>query len=247
MTRGISAAVLWYNPPVHLRESIKYVNQIARNGVATFGWLLRASRILPTSPKQRQIDELRHTKHTPIARAMDGKPVKLVGTLRYASDSIPAPFTTRRCAGWEATVLRCEPTDGDLVDRWVPLVEDQGACDFILEDDTGRALVECRHVTIASLKDADYRVGADAVANDVLRRFMTKHHRKHAFDSGFALHWKESVLVEGERVAVLGTGRWMLDPEAPAHAYRDRLKRLVISGSPKSMVIVSDDPSDCRA
>lgn len=57
--------------------------------------------------------------------------------------------------------------------------------------------------------------------------------------------YREGVLEEGEIVSVVGMGRWVADPDAPAtgDAYRDAPKRLILEAPPGSSVLVSDDPS----
>ena len=139
---------------------------------------------------------------TRVEALAEGAQVKVVGTVEER-DTIPAPLTGRLCVGW--TVRAVNASGGGVLDR----IARSGACDFWLrDDDGGRVLV--RGVRAALVVTSTNAISAAREANLVMR---------------------ESLLVPGDRVAVIGMVRRELNPSGIA-LYREPPTQLVLDGIP---------------
>src|SRR4051794_2968578 len=91
--------------------------------------------------RERRIKRLlRRVKPTAIARARDGKVVKIVGELLYAGRSMPSPLSGRECAYYSIVVSEYRGT-GTRGGAWVEIVREERGIDFLVRDESGVALV----------------------------------------------------------------------------------------------------------
>jgi hypothetical protein len=140
---------------------------------------------------------------TRVGELAEGAQVKVVGTVEEERDPITAPLTQRPCVGW--TIRAVAARGGWVLDR----IARSGACDFWLRDDDG-GRVRVRGVRAALVVASGNAVSAAREAGLVQR---------------------ESLLVPGDRVAVIAMVRRELDPSGVT-MYREPPTRLVLDGVP---------------
>lgn len=166
---------------------------------------------------------------TPIADFANGAVGRIIGYLEYADEHIISPYTGRTCAHFDAI----EEEFDDDVDSpgWRVCGRDSDAVDFIIVDNTGRALISAQHIELAL--DYDARMKSAEQAPEGAASPDTR--------------FREGALSAGEVVTVLGHGTWhddtAYDPHQPG-TYREQPRKrrvLRISGTHTKPVFVSDD------
>jgi hypothetical protein len=193
-------------------------------------------------PYVRTLRAIRRAPRVPIAEVVDGTTVRIVGTIVAGKKMLAAPLTGRRCAHYKATLdeLREHSSrHGGGQDGWDERARQEDARNFIVEDETGRALVRLGPKGIesalvldhASILRADAEVQSAEEAAFLEAQRIPRNARKRT------LRLREGVLEAGEDVAVLGRARWEQDGRAGA------AKHLVIEPMPDGKVYASDDPS----
>jgi hypothetical protein len=218
------------------------------SGVLALALVLVASMLmLARSWKTGQTRRLlRNVEHSDIGKATEG-PVKIRGTLSLADASLRAPLSGRTCAVYDAVVVE-EGEGADVI------IHERRACDFLLVDGTGTALVRAGAVEhgspgsqleLAIVQDRKYSSGTFNDASPELEQFLASRGQK---SKGLLLNrpltYREGVFEPGERVVVYGRGRREPDPDAAADGftYRERPTRLVIEPL-AGKIYLSDDPS----
>jgi hypothetical protein len=188
---------------------------------------------------------LRKRQRSDIRTALGG-PVKVAGSLLLGDKSLRAPLSGRTCALYDVVVF----VHGE-VDK--VLIQERRACDFLVDDGTGTALVRAGAVDqgspgskleLAIVQDGRYESGIFNDATPELERFLSIYGEK---SKGLLLNrklsYREGVFVAGEHVVVYGQARREPDPDAAADggSYRERPTRLVIEPL-AGTIHLSDDP-----
>lgn len=191
---------------------------------------------------------LRKTPRSTIREVRDGEAVKLVGRLAYAMPAMTAPLTGRACALYEVRVK--ERRSHGKSSHWETVIHEVQHREFLLEDGTGKALVRAvaAEPRVAIVKDAHFRSGTFNDPTPELDAFLYERNRSSKgilFNKN--MRYEEGVLEAGEEVAVLGVGRWEVDPDpglgSVGGGYREMPRRLVIEERRDLPLHVSDDPS----
>lgn len=203
------------------------------------------------SPAARLRRTLARAPRYSIAEAVDGEIVKVAGRLEYAGDALEAPLSGRACVLFELVIE--EYRSSGKSGRWVQIIREVGGRDFLLRDDTGKALVRVgddddRGRGLLIHKDVNRRSGTCNDATPDLEALLARHgHSSQGWFFNKAIRYNEGVLEEGEQVVVAGLGRWEPDPDPDPGAlmggYRDAPRRLVLGRSEAVPLLVSDDPS----
>lgn len=192
------------------------------------------------SPAGRAKRAMRAARLRRISDVADGEVVKLRGRLRYLKPPVRAPITSRPCAAWHVVVVDANRRNDALVDEreWV---------EFLLEDDTGRAVVDAVSPKFLIVLDAHLRSGLWEEPLGRARSFLeARGESTKGLFFNRELRYREGVLEEGEEVSVLGVGRWEPDPEpgsAGARGYRGQALRLRVREAPDGRLLITDDPS----
>jgi hypothetical protein len=190
------------------------------------------------SDEQRVRRTLRGTSKSSIAELPEGKPGRIVGRVAPGA-TIEAPLSGRRCVYFEVTVHE-DPGGDDAVRLFA---HEAAGVPFVIEDGSGRALIDPRHVRLALTIDRRTESGTfdDATAREeaFLRRRGTK---STGMVFNRTLTYREAVIEIGETVAVVGVGVREPDLDAGAGAgYRDGPPtRLRMNGSPRHPLLISD-------
>jgi hypothetical protein len=120
---------------------------------------------------------------------------------------------------------------------------------FVLEDGSGRAIVDATAARIAIDFDGRSQSGTFDDPTEAERAFLARHGEKgQGWIFNRRLRYREAVIAEGETIAVLGAGTREPDPDAPpSEAYRgDAPTRLRLTSSPRYPLVISDDASLTR-
>ncbi|HZS38442.1 MAG TPA: hypothetical protein VFF06_16520 [Polyangia bacterium] len=197
------------------------------------------------SPDARFKRALKTLAFTPMREARDGRVNKIAGTLEYAAAPLTAPLSGRACAWYEVIVEELKGRGGP---RQI-LREERRQLFFLRDADGTRALVRTAHARTLLVKDANFSSGTFNDPSPVLEEFMRRHGiepRGLLFNR--SLRFREGVLEAGERVVAAGVARWEADADSGSvgGAYRETPRRLVLDGSEKAPLLISDDPSALR-
>jgi len=199
------------------------------------------------SREQRLKRRIRELPLSPIGDTPEHQDVRVSGHLAYREDRAPlvAPVSRRPCAAWRIVVR--ERRGSGRNKRWVTIVEESDSRDFVLEDESGRAIVEGTLVELALDFDSKGGTGVFSGSNPFLRQFL--HERGIAtkgivFDK--ALQFREGALEAGERVTVAGSGTWENDPTQRGQGYRDVGKLLRVGAMSDGNLLATDDPKMAR-
>lgn len=124
---------------------------------------------------------------------------------------LAAPVSGKACFYYRATVWRQE--DPDLDDSWVSVAEETMSKPFVLNDATGRILVEPRGAVVTLPHDTYEEYGKTLLATHTdipiaLEKFLARH----KVDTGAALRVEESLIAPGGDLYV--TGLSVANPEA---------------------------------
>jgi hypothetical protein len=207
--------------------------------LASFVGVVLAWDSLTLDGRRRRL--LGRARRTQIADVRDGTVVKIVGQLSFIGEPLGAPLSGRRCAYYEATV---DESSGRAP---IQLIRERRGQDFILRDDSGKALVRMDEASaVLVMRDAQFSSGGDADPTAVMTAFLARHGQSsRGLLFAKSLNYREGVLEPGERIAVLGLARWEPDPDPDRGAlgYRELPMRLVVQASGRVPLVVTDEPS----
>jgi len=176
----------------------------------------------PASPDVVRRHRVPRARRARVADVRDGAPTTIVGRVRFAGASTEAPLSGRRVCFYEAATSAAD-AGYPYYTTALRTAPERHALDFLVEDDSGMALIR--------VDDSTY---FDAPERLVPR----KAERLHAFldrrygGANDLTGWLsfERVLEEGALVEVRGVGTWepAADSAAPFAGYRDASRRLVM-------------------
>ena len=187
------------------------------------------------SPRARGGRRLERTPHTPIAEAPMGEPIKIVGRVRFVGEPLRAPMSGRPCVCWHVRVQ--EARQGAQGGSWNVVIDEVEGQDFMLEDDTGIAVVRGVLPEATLVQSGSW---SDNYTDDFppeVEKFLE--------DRGEQTHWKlgkrvmrfeERTLDEGTQAAVLGVARGR-DATRKTDLLLDSLDdgRLLVSNRPSAL------------
>ena len=182
-----------------------------------------------------------------IAQTPELQDVRVTGQLAYLGDDAPleAPLSGRPCAAWRV-VVRERRRSGKTY-RWVTVLVESDSRDFVLEDESGRAIVDGNLIEL--VLDFDRKGGASLLGgpNPSLEQFLQERGiPTRGLIFGKTLDYREGALEAGEQVTVAGSGTWAHDPTQRGKGYRDVGKVLRIGAMSDGNLLVTDDPRLAR-
>ena len=187
------------------------------------------------STRARGRRQLGRTSRTPVAQARPGEPVKVVGRVRFVGESLRAPMSGRRCACWHVRVQQAK--QGAQGGSWDEVLDETEGQDFLLEDDTGVALVHGVLPTATLASSGPWIDNLGKSFTPEVERFLAERGesvRGTLGDRG--LRFEERTLDEGALTAVLGIAQG-----EGASSVADRVidclddGRLLVSNLPSSL------------
>lgn len=189
-------------------------------------------------PARRIKRLLRAARSWPIAELPENTLGRVIGHVRALGEPLKAPLTGRTCVYYIAQVKDREESQMTLVD------EHQGV-PFVIEDDTGRAIIDPTNARITLVFDHTSDTYASTVATPEQDALLARHGRNSkGFMGAKPMVFFEAVIEIGEKVAVLGSGIREPDPErASRSGYREApLTLLRLTSSARYPLMISDDP-----
>ncbi len=187
------------------------------------------------SPRARGRRALERTPRTPVGEVRRGELVKVIGHVRFAVKPLRAPMTARPCVCWHLRVQ--EARQGAQGGSWTDVFDEVEGQDFLLEDETGIALVRgvMPEATLASSGPwIDNYV--DDFPPEVEEFLGSRGEQVRGALGKRVMRYEERILDEGAQVAVLGMGR-QEGVTAGASAVVDCLDdgRILISSVPSAL------------
>lgn len=198
-------------------------------------------------PRNRIKRQLRGARALRIAELGDGQAGRVIGRARVLEQTLEAPLSGRACVFYIARVE--ERRSSGKHSYWRTIISEQHGVPFVLEDDSGYAIVDATAAQIALDFDARSSSGTFDDPTPAETAFLERHGRS---GTGWffnrTLRYREAVIGEGETIAVLGAGTREPDPAAaPTAAYRgEPPTRLRLTSSPRYPLVISDDPDTTR-
>jgi hypothetical protein len=191
--------------------------------------------------------ELRGAPRVDIAELREGRTGRVVGKVGDGQ-TLQAPFTARSCVFYEATVEEYR-TNGKT-GSWRQVVREAVGVPFVLDDGTGRAIVDPTGARTAVDLDMTTRSGTFDDATPVEEEFLTRHGlRSTGWVFNKSLRYREGVIEVGETIAVMGQGVREPDPDAVGKVggYRSGPPtRLRLGGSARHPILLSDAPDTLK-
>jgi hypothetical protein len=194
------------------------------------------------NPARRIKRALRAAPTVPIGKLSEGDLGRIVGKARVLDDQLVAPLTGRACVYY---IARVQQEDSD--DDWKTIIEEEQGVTFVVDDGSGRAIVDPRGGDLALDFDARSRSGTFHDPDEREAAFLAKYGVKsHGLIFNKRLRYREAVIEIGETVAVLGAGVREPDPTAAPGGYRDAQPTRLRLAPGRYPLLVSDDPSTTR-
>ncbi len=125
-------------------------------GVIVYGFLAIERRF---SDRETSLRSMRSTVKVRIADAREGATVRLTGRVVAFRDArLTSPVGDRACVAYRVHVESL--ARGRKTDHWRTVVDDGDAVDFVLDDESGRALISTHGAGLVI--DLDHRHGSEA-------------------------------------------------------------------------------------
>lgn len=172
---------------------------------------------------------------------------RVIGQARVLGEQLQGPLTGRACVYYIAMVEEQRSTGRSTY--WRTIAQETRGVPFMLEDGTGRAIVDPNGAEVALDFDGNSKSGTFNNADPVQEQFLARHGQKsEGWVFNKTLRYREAMIEIGETIAVLGSGTREPDPNAaPEAAYRGApATRLRLTSSPRFPLIISDDPATTR-
>ncbi len=191
---------------------------------------------------------LRGAPRVDIGGLDEGRIGRLVGRVGALGEPLAAPLTGRSCVFYEATVE--EYRSSGKSGSWRQVAREARGVPFVLEDGTGRAIVDPGGARVAVDIDMTTRSGTFDDATPIEEQFLARHGlRSTGWVFNKSLRYREGVVEVGETIAVMGQGVREPDPDAVGRVggYRSGPPtRLRLGGSSRHPILLSDAPDTLR-
>lgn len=204
--------------------------------IAVLSWYFGAS--------QRMKRQLRAAKKWQLNELPEDTHGRVIGQARALGEQLAGPLTGRPCVYYIAMVEEQRSTGRSTY--WRTVASETRGVPFMIEDGTGRAIIDPTGAQVALNFDGNSKSGTFNNADPVQEAFLARHGQKsQGWVFNKTLRYREAMIEIGETIAVLGSGTREPDPQAaPEAAYRGAPPtRLRLTSSPRFPLIISDDPS----
>lgn len=180
-----------------------------------------------------------------LANAARG-PRRIAGMVVAVSDPLIAPLTGRACVSYETQVVRAVGLGLDPWDLKFQVVLEKRCVPFLIDDGTGSVVVDTAHAELLLGTDVDRwssERDADAPAENAFLARFGQRRRGLLFEK--RLHFTESIIEVGERIAVMGVPVHGPDPstssDSPYREYPTESSPPRMARSSRSALVVTDD------
>jgi hypothetical protein len=179
-----------------------------------------------------------------ISRFRTGDIAKIVGKVEIVGDALSAPLSQRKCAHYHVHIEQQRSSGKNS--HWTTLVNDQGNCPFVINDGGFYAFVKSTDLKKYVVQDRKYTSGFLDDAEPFLEKYLKSkgHESENWLGLNKTLRYKEGVLEDGERIAVMGKGKW---ENAHSLGLPEHYGEVLVIGSmDEPKVYLSDDPSTLK-
>jgi hypothetical protein len=228
-------AVMGYRRSSAISGEIWVVIILAFILIAVLGWYFGAA--------QRLKRQLKAAKPWSLNELPEDTHGRVIGQARPLGEQLQGPLTGRACVYYIAMVEEQRSTGRSTY--WRTVASETRGVAFLLEDGTGRAIIDPNGAQVALNFDGNSKSGTFNAADPVQEAFLARHGQKsQGWVFNKTLRYREAMIEVGETIAVLGSGTREPDPHAaPEAAYRGAPPtRLRLTSSPRFPLIISDDP-----
>jgi len=198
--------------------------------------------------ERQRPSRLREAPARPISELAEDTPGRVVGITQNPGEPLTAPLSGRPCVYYAVRVERLRTPDAAAelaattaaAASWVVIASETRFVSFLIQDETGRALIE---PTAAKVELSGAEVPVELGPAELTprhREFLARHQ---VAEPSARLRCSEAVIAIGEAIAVVGSGIREPDPDAaPVDHYRgDPPTRLRLTSSPKHPLFISND------
>jgi hypothetical protein len=195
------------------------------------------------SPSARLKRELKATPRIPLRELPESTRARVVGAARTLEGMLEAPLTGRACLYYVITVEQHHSTGRSSY--WKTIIREERGVTFLLDDGTGRAIVDPSAAKVALDVDGRGDSGTFDEPNERETAFLQRHGTSgQGWVFNKRLRYREAVIEVGETVAIVGEGVREPDPAAaPEAAYRgDQPTRVRMTSSARFPLLISDSP-----
>ena len=199
-----------------------------------------------SSEDRRIKHQLRHAPTYSLGEMPEAQLGRLIGQAVVLREQLAGPISGRPCVYYIAKVEEYRSTG--RFSNWKTIITEARGVPFVLQDGTGRAIVDATGAKIALDFDTRSRSGTFDNPTENERAFLDRHGehgRRWIFNKH--LRYREAIIEIGETIAVLGAGTREPDPSATPTGYRDDQPTLLrLTSSSRYPLVISDDPSTLR-
>jgi len=195
------------------------------------------------SPAARLKRELKATPRMPLRELPESTRARVVGGAHPIDGTLEAPLTGRPCLYYVVTVEQHHSTGRSSY--WKQIIKEERGLTFLLDDGTGKAIVDPSAAKVALDVDGKGDSGTFDEPNARESAFLQRHGTNgQGWVFNKRLRYREAVIEVGETVAIVGEGVREPDPNAaPEAAYRgDQPTRVRMTSSPRYPLLISDSP-----
>lgn len=175
-----------------------------------------------------------------ISNFMSGETAKINGSVEIVDKPLIAPLSKRECAYYHVVVE--ENVSSGKSSHWETLIEEEDSCQFVIRDGRSCAYIDDENIKSYIVDDWKSSSGFMNDADDFLEEYLQAHGYKSENFLGLnkTIRYREGVLEQGERIAVLGKGEWKSASQCNLSENFSRI--LVISSPDEGNVYLSDAP-----
>jgi len=196
--------------------------------------------LMRRSEERRHRKLMRRATRYSLAEMPENTFGKIVGRARPLQKRLlEAPISGRLCVYYEVAI--------DAMDdqtRLRTLGGEQEGISFMLEDDSGRAMIDPAHAYMSTAIDHVVRstLGMFSDRQQTLLTRLKLSGRSTPFAT--ELRYREAIIEADERIAVFGGGVREPDPDGGSESYRGQgvPTRMCLVGTSKFPLFISDDP-----
>lgn len=199
------------------------------------------------SESQKIKRELRSAPRMTLRELPESTRARVVGAAQPLDQTLEAPLTGRPCMYYVVTVEQHHSTGRSSY--WRQIIKEEAGVPFLLDDGTGRAIVDPRSARVALDVDGKGDSGTFDEPSAREAAFLQRHGTTgQGWVFNKRLRYREAIIEVGERVAILGEGVREPDPSAPpADAYRgDQPTRVRLTSSARWPLLISDNADTTR-
>lgn len=199
------------------------------------------------SESQKIKRELKSAPRMSLRELPESTRARVVGAAQPLAQTLEAPLTGRACMYYVVTVEQHHSTGRSSY--WKQIIKEEAGVPFVLDDGTGRAIVDPRSARVALDVDGKGDSGTFDEPSAREAAFLQRHGTTgQGWIFNKRLRYREAIIEVGEQVAILGEGVREPDPDAPpASAYRgDQPTRVRMTSSARYPLLISDNPDTTR-